>query len=104
MPANPHGRYAPVLGASAHVDELFVRLRNTLEAEMRLQTELAQLLGAMDVLLAGAAHGGAAGAGSTTAPPPRKVPRLTAGAGAAASAAAADAAAARGAAAAEATR
>ena len=47
--------YAPVLGQSAAIDELFVKLRNTLEAEMRLQAELAQLLGAMDVLLAGAA-------------------------------------------------
>lgn len=48
--------YAPVLGQSAAIDELFVKLRNTLEAEMRLQAELAQLLGAMDVLLAGAAR------------------------------------------------
>jgi len=47
--------YAPVLGQSAAIDELFVKLRNTVEAEMRLQAELAQLLGAMDVLLAGAA-------------------------------------------------
>ena len=83
--------YAPVLGKSAAIDELFVKLRNTLEAEMRLQArtcprlrahrslprlsprfsalphhispapthvgsqaELAQLMGAMDVLLAGA--------------------------------------------------
>ena len=46
--------YAPVLGQSAAIDELFVKLRNTLEAEMKLQAELAQLLGAMDVLLAGA--------------------------------------------------
>ena len=29
--------YAPVLGKSAAIDELFVKLRNTLEAEMRLQ-------------------------------------------------------------------
>lgn len=46
--------YAPVLGKSAAIDELFVKLRRTLEMEMRLQTELAQLMGAMDVLLAGA--------------------------------------------------
>jgi len=46
--------YAPVLGQSAAIDELFVKLRTTLEAEMRLQAELAQLMGAMDVLLAGA--------------------------------------------------
>jgi U3 small nucleolar RNA-associated protein 15 len=64
--------YAPVLGQSARIDELFVKLRNTLEAEMRLQAELAQLLGAMDVLLAGAAHAGA------DAPPPKKAPRLAA--------------------------
>lgn len=59
--------YAPVLGQSARIDELFVKLRNTLEAEMRLQAELAQLLGGMDVLLAGAADVGN---------PPKKVPRL----------------------------
>jgi len=46
--------YAPVLGQSAAIDELFVKLRNVLEAEVRLQAELAQLMGAMDVLLAGA--------------------------------------------------
>ncbi|KAL1496157.1 hypothetical protein AB1Y20_014774 [Prymnesium parvum] len=46
--------YAPVLGQSPAIDELFVKLRNVLEAEVRLQAELAQLMGAMDVLLAGA--------------------------------------------------
>jgi hypothetical protein len=60
--------YAPVLGQSAAIDELFVKLRNTLEAEMKLQAELAQLLGSMDVLLAGAASRAAA-------PPPAKVQR-----------------------------
>ena len=40
--------------------------------EHNLQAELAQLLGAMDVLLAGAAHAGA------DAPPPKKAPRLSA--------------------------
>jgi len=49
--------YAPVLGQSAAIDELFVKLRNVLEAEVRLQAELAQLMGAMDVLLAGALPG-----------------------------------------------
>ena len=48
--------YAPVLGQSAQIDELFVKLRNTLEAEMKLHADLAQLLGAMDVLLAGVAN------------------------------------------------
>jgi hypothetical protein len=62
--------YAPVLGQSAAIDELFVKLRNTLEAEMKLQAELAQLLGSMDVLLAGSVHA------SSSLPPPRKVPRL----------------------------
>ena len=67
--------YAPVLGQSAAIDELFVKLRTTLEAEqahkhamlraathsrirtqweLGWQAELAQLMGAMDVLLAGA--------------------------------------------------
>jgi len=44
--------YAPAVGHSAAVDELFVKLRHTLEAETRVQAELAQLLGAMEVLLA----------------------------------------------------
>ena len=48
--------YAPMLGQSAQIDELFVKLRNTLEAEMKLHADLAQLLGAMDVLLAGVAN------------------------------------------------
>lgn len=43
-----------MLGQNATIDELFVKLRSTLEAEVRLQTELSQLMGAMDVLLAGA--------------------------------------------------
>ena len=60
--------YAPVLGQSAAIDELFQKLRGTVESEMRLQAELAQLLGAMDVLLAGAAQG--------DVPPPKKVARL----------------------------
>jgi hypothetical protein len=51
---------------------LWPQLRNTLEAEMRLQAELAQLLGAMDVLLAGVAHA------AQERPPPKKVPRLAA--------------------------
>ena len=74
--------YAPVLGQSAAIDELFVKLRNILEAEMRLQAELAQLLGAMDVLLAGAittaagaAPAAAAGADGD-APPAAKQQRL----------------------------
>ena len=46
--------YAPVLGQSAAIDESFVKLRGTLEAELQLHTELAQLMGAMDVLFAGA--------------------------------------------------
>ena len=46
--------YAPVFGQSAAIDELFVRLRATCEGEARLQVDLAQLMGAMDVLLAGA--------------------------------------------------
>merc|ERR1712228_966831 len=46
--------YAGVLGQSAPVDELFVKLRRALESEVQLQVELAQLMGAMDVLLAGA--------------------------------------------------
>ena len=64
--------YAPVLGQSAHIDELFVKLRNTLEAEMKLHADLAQLLGAMDVVLAGVAD---------AVPPqthPRKPARLAA--------------------------
>ena len=68
--------YAPVIGQSAAIDELFVKLRNTLEAEMKLQAELAQLLGAMDVLLAGAI----VGPPTAAAPPPSKVPRLGAAA------------------------
>eukprot|EP00967_Tisochrysis_lutea_P015826 scaffold17830_cov32-Tisochrysis_lutea.AAC.1 len=46
--------YAPVFGQSAVIDELFVRLRATCEVEVQLQADLAQLMGAMDVLLAGA--------------------------------------------------
>ncbi len=53
--------YAPVLGQSAAIDELFVKLRTALEAEMRLQAELSQLMGAMDVLLAGAMPTGQGG-------------------------------------------
>ena len=74
--------YAPVLGQSAAIDELFVKLRNTVEAEMRVQAELAQLLGAMDVLLAGAAGQ----AGQALAPPPAKLQKV----GALSTAAAAD--------------
>ena len=68
--------YAPVIGQSAAIDELFVKLRNTLEAEVKLQAELAQLLGGMDVLLAGALaeH-------TDPAPPPRKLPRSAGHAG-----------------------
>lgn len=62
--------YAPIFGQSAAIDELFVKLRNTLEAEMRLQAELAQLLGAMDVLLAGAVQA------ADAAPPPAKLQRI----------------------------
>jgi len=51
--------YAPVLGQSAAVDELFVKLRVALEAEAQLQAELSQLMGAMDVLLAGATRSAA---------------------------------------------
>ena len=47
---------------------------------MRLQAELAQLLGAMDVLLAGVSEAAAG------VPPPKKVSRLVGGATAAASA------------------
>jgi len=52
--------YAPVLGQSAAFDELFVKLRSTLEAEVALQVDLSQLMGAMDVLLAGATGSAAA--------------------------------------------
>ena len=71
--------YAPVLGQSAAIDELFVKLRNTLEAEMRLQAELAQLLGAMDVLLAGAtaAAGGDGGFSTDLGERPAKAARLS---------------------------
>lgn len=101
--------YAPVLGKSAAIDELFVKLRNTLEAEMRLQArararvvrahcncpsrssaspplhapyltrvdphlgsqaELSQLMGAMDVLLAGAMP--TVGAKQPLPPPPHQ--------------------------------
>ena len=51
-------RYAPVFGQSAAIDELFVKLRATCEAEVSLQANLAQLMGAMDVLLAGAIPAG----------------------------------------------
>jgi U3 small nucleolar RNA-associated protein 15 len=44
--------YATEIGRAPAVDELFVKLRHTLEAETRVQAELAQLLGAMEVLLA----------------------------------------------------
>jgi len=73
--------YAPVLGQSAAIDELFVKLRSTLEAEVALQVDLAQLMGAMDVLLAGAMRVGTpatvardeVGAAASLHRPPAKV-------------------------------
>ncbi|KAL1496151.1 hypothetical protein AB1Y20_014770 [Prymnesium parvum] len=67
----------PVLGQSPAIDELFVKLRNVLEAEVRLQAELAQLMGAMDVLLAGAMPTWTAL--SPDAPPPHKQQKSAAG-------------------------
>ena len=64
--------YMSVLGQSAAIDELFVKLRNTLEAETRLQSELAQLLGAMDVLLAGAVSATAAPSAEPEARPAKQ--------------------------------
>ncbi|KAL1525840.1 hypothetical protein AB1Y20_020675 [Prymnesium parvum] len=60
--------YAPVLGQSPTIDELFVKLRNVLEAEVRLQAELAQLMGAMDELLPGAVPTWTALAGRVASP------------------------------------
>lgn len=67
--------YAPVLGQSPAIDELFVKLRNVLEAEVRLQAELAQLMGAMDVLLAGA-NMPVRSLGSSDAPRPTKLQKM----------------------------
>lgn len=67
-----------MLGQSPAIDELFVKLRNVLESEVRLQAELAQLMGAMDVLLAGAMPSWSAA--STGAQRPQKLQRVGPGA------------------------
>jgi len=47
--------YTPVLGQSPTVDSLFLRLRRKVETELRLQTDLVKVKGALDMLFAFAA-------------------------------------------------
>jgi U3 small nucleolar RNA-associated protein 15 len=47
--------YAPVLGQSPTIDSLFLRLRKKLEVELRLQSDLVKVKGALDMLFAFAA-------------------------------------------------
>ena len=47
--------YSCVLGQSPLIDELFVRLRQKVEYELRLQREYARVKGALDMIFASSA-------------------------------------------------
>lgn len=52
---SPSEMYTPVLGQSALIDTLFLRLRKKVAAELHFQQELLKTKGALDMLLASAA-------------------------------------------------
>jgi U3 small nucleolar RNA-associated protein 15 len=47
--------YTPVLGQSSLIDDLFNKLRQKVAVETRLQDELVQVKGALEMVLAGSA-------------------------------------------------
>jgi U3 small nucleolar RNA-associated protein 15 len=62
--------YAPVLGQSAVIDDLFMRLQAKLKEESGVEKELLKLMGCLDcVMSASALHAGGKGGGSEPAAP-----------------------------------
>jgi hypothetical protein len=43
--------YAPIIGQSVEIDELFLALQNRLKREIHVQKELAELHGVLDMLI-----------------------------------------------------